>query len=109
MEKPRLRVALEHEIRDIEVPFTVTGPLGRSVRGEAQLSADSTGVTVRVQPAERWQLYFAAVEHDDERDLALLPRIERLNFLSASTLTLTNSFTTTSASSASSARSAAAY
>ena len=88
----RLRIALEHEQRDIDIPFTLTGPLGGTVQRTAQLSADSLGMSMRVQPAERWHLYFTAAEHDYERDLALLPRVDRLNLLSTSTLTLANSF-----------------
>ena len=92
IQQERLRIALNHERRDIDIPFTLTGPLGGTVRRTAQLSADSFGLSVRVQPAERWQLYFEATEHDYERDLALLPRIDRLNLLSTSALTLANSF-----------------
>jgi hypothetical protein len=92
IQRPRFRIALTHEQRDIEIPFTVTGPLGGTVRRDAELWADSYALNVRAQPAERWQLYFGMSEHDYERDLALLPRIAQLNLLSASTLTLANSF-----------------
>jgi hypothetical protein len=92
IQQERLRIAFSHERRDIDIPFTLTGPLGGTVRRTATLSADSFGLSVRVQPAERWQLYFGATEHDYERDLAPLPRIDRLNLLSTSALTLANSF-----------------
>ncbi|HLF10426.1 MAG TPA: hypothetical protein VJA26_04365 [Gammaproteobacteria bacterium] len=92
IQQQRLRIALEHESRDIDIPFTLTGPFGGTLPRTAQLSADSLGLSMRVQPAERWQLYFSATEHDYERDLVLLPRIDRLNLLSTSTLTLANSF-----------------
>ncbi len=91
-QQPRFRLGLALEDRDIELPFTVTGPFGRTISRTANLSADGVEVLARVEPAPRWQLYFRAVEYDYERDLALLPRIERLNLLSASTLTLANSF-----------------
>jgi hypothetical protein len=92
IQKPRFRIALAHERRDIDIPFTVTGPLGGTQSRTASLSADSVALNLRAQPAERWQLYFGMSEHDYERNLALLPRISQLNLLSASTLTLANSF-----------------
>lgn len=88
----RFRIGAAFERRDIEVPFTILGPLGRTLTRTAQLDADGVQLDARVRPAERWQLYFSATEYDYERDLAPLPRIERLNLLSASTLTLANSF-----------------
>ena len=42
--------------------------------------------------AEHWQLYLGLAEHDYERNLNVLPRIDSLNLLSTSTLTLANSF-----------------
>jgi hypothetical protein len=92
VQQPKWRVALEHERRDIQIPFTLTGPLGGTLQRTAELNADSFGLSVRVQPADRWHVYASLAEHDYERDLALLPRVERLNLLSASTLTLANSF-----------------
>jgi hypothetical protein len=62
------------------------------VRRTADVSADSKSVDARVALGERWQLYLAFTEHDYERNLNLLPRIESLSLLSASTLTLANSF-----------------
>jgi hypothetical protein len=92
LQRERWRIALEYEHRAIDIPFTVAGPLGRTVERTAALSADGLGLTARLQPARRWQLFFSAREYDYTRDLALLPRIDRLNLLSASTLTLANSF-----------------
>ena len=92
IQRPRFRVALAHERRDIDIPFTLTGPLGGTLQRTAEVSADSFALNLRVQPAERWQLYFGMSEHDYERDLAVLPRTSQLNLLSASTLTLANSF-----------------
>ena len=56
------------------------------------MSADSVAVNARVAIGEHWQLYLGLAEHDYERDLNVLPRIENLNLLSTSTLTLANSF-----------------
>ena len=49
--------------------------------------------STRVSPlAKHWQLYFGLAEHDYERNLNVLPRIDSLNLLSTSTLTLANGF-----------------
>jgi hypothetical protein len=86
------RIGLGYETRDIEIPFTVTGPLGGTLQRTAQVSGDSVSVDARIALAERWQLYLGLAEHDYERNLALLPRIATFNLLSTSTLTLANSF-----------------
>jgi hypothetical protein len=88
----RFRIGFSYESRDIDVPFTLTGPLGRTISRNVSVGADGLAVDIRVKPADRWQLYFGAKEYDYERDLSVLPRIDRLNLLSASTLTLANSF-----------------
>jgi hypothetical protein len=89
----RFRIGLAYEQRDIDVPFTLTGPFGGRLSRTAQLSSDSVGIDIRLQPADGWQVYFGATEYDYDRDLAPLPRIALLNLLSTSTLTLANSFT----------------
>jgi len=88
----RVRVGLAYETRDLEIPFTITGPLGGTFSRTAEIGADNFGIDVRVALAAGWHVYIGATEHDYERDLALLPRIDRLNFLSTSTLTLANGF-----------------
>ena len=91
-DRERWRVGLGYRTRDIEIPFTLTGPLGGTVRRSQQVSADSISVDARFALAERWQLSLGLAEHDYERDLNVLPRIANLNLLSTSTLTLANSF-----------------
>jgi hypothetical protein len=86
------RIGFGYETRDIEIPFTLTGPLGGTLRRTAQVGADSISVDARVALGERWKLYLGLAEHDYERTLNVLPRIDSLNLLSASTLTLANSF-----------------
>ncbi len=88
----RYRIGLAYEHRDIDIPFTTIGPLGGRLDRTAELSSDGVRIDVRVQPAAGWQIYFGATEYDYDRDLAPLPRIAQLNLLSASTLTLANSF-----------------
>jgi hypothetical protein len=91
-DRGRWRVGFGYETRDIEIPFTLTGPLGRTVQRNAQTSGDAVFANARVALAERWQLYLGLAENDYEADLRVLPRIESLSLLSTSTLTLANSF-----------------
>jgi hypothetical protein len=88
----RWRVGVGYQARDIEIPFTVTGPLGGTLQRSASLDAARYSLDVRAALGERWNLYLGIAEHDYERDLAALPRIERFNLLSGSTLTLAQSF-----------------
>lgn len=91
-DRERWRVSLGYETRDIEIPFTLTGPLGGTLRRTAEVAADSVSIDARVTVGEAWRLYFGLAEHDYERDLHVLPRIQSLNLLSTSTLTLANGF-----------------
>jgi len=86
------RIAFGYETRDIDIPFTVTGPLGNTFRRTFQTGADSYSLDARVGVGEHWQLYLGVAEYDYERNLNALPRIDSLNLLSTSTLTLANSF-----------------
>lgn len=90
--RERWRLALGYENRDIEIPFTLTGPLGNTLHRTAEVAADSYRVDLRLSVAQNWRLFLGAAEYDYERNLSVLPRIDRLNLLSASTLTLANSF-----------------
>jgi hypothetical protein len=92
-DRERWRVDLAYETRDLTIPFTLTGPLGNTLRRTAETSGDSFGVRLRVNLNEQWRLYLGATEFDYEgrRALLLIPRIDRLNLLSTSTLTLANS------------------
>jgi hypothetical protein len=91
-DRDRWRVGFGYEHRDIEVPFTLTGPLGGTFSRTVDLAADGLSFDANVALAERWRLYVGIEEFDYERNLAALPRIASLNLLSASTLTLANSF-----------------
>jgi hypothetical protein len=90
--RERWRLALGYENRDIEIPFTLSGPLGNTLHRTAEVAADSYRVDLRLSVAQNWRLFLGAAEYDYERNLSVLPRIDRLNLLSASTLTLANSF-----------------
>lgn len=91
-DRPRWRIGVGYENRDIEIPFTVTGPLGGTFSRTVGSSADGLSLDASVTLAERWRMYLGLKEYDYERNLNVLPRIASLNWLSASTLTLANSF-----------------
>jgi len=91
-DRERWRIGFGYQHRNIEIPFTVTGPLGRTFSRTVDLGADGLSFDANVAIQERWRLYLGLEQFDYERDLAVLPRIAALNFLSASTLTLANSF-----------------
>jgi hypothetical protein len=86
------RIALGYETRDIDIPFTVTGPLGNTFQRTLQTGAESYSVDARVALGEYWRLYLGIADYDYERNLNALPRIDSLNLLSTSALTLANSF-----------------
>jgi hypothetical protein len=92
LDRVRWRVGFGYERRDIEIPFTLTGPLGGTIRGTVDVPADGLSLDARVTLAERWRLYAGLREYDYERNLNVLPRIASLSWLSSSTLTLANSF-----------------
>jgi hypothetical protein len=91
-DRDQWRIGFGFETRDIEIPFTLTGPLGGTLRRTVQVGADTISVDARFALAEHSRLYLGLAEHDYERNLNVLPRIDRLNLLSTSTLTLANSF-----------------
>jgi hypothetical protein len=90
--RERWRIGFGYEHRSIEIPFTFTGPLGGTFTRTVDLAADGLSFDASVALGERWRMYFGLEEFDYERNLAVLPRIASLNLLSASTLTLANSF-----------------
>ena len=89
-DRDRWRIGFGYEHRDIEIPFTLTGPFGRTFSGAVDLAADGLSFDADVAFGERWRLYVGLEEFDYDRNLAVLPRVASL--LTASTLTLANSF-----------------
>ncbi len=87
----RFRLALEQERRDIEIHFTLPGLADRPLRRTANADADGTSLSLQYWPTERLQLYALARRYDYSRNLAVVPRIDALNLLSTSALTLANS------------------
>jgi hypothetical protein len=56
LDRERWRIDVGYETRDLEIPFTLTGPLGGTLRRDAQVDGDSVSVDARVALGERWQL-----------------------------------------------------
>lgn len=92
IQRERFRLGFAYKHRDIDVPFSITGPMGNTLRRSVDFGGDSFDVTLRVEVARDWSVFAAAAQYDYGRDLTLLPRVDRLNLLSASTLTLADSF-----------------
>ena len=91
VQSERLRVGLGRERRAIDIEFGVLGALDRTLTRTAGVDADGTRFDLRLQVARRWQVHASATEYDYSRNVAALPRIEQLNLLSASALTLAHS------------------
>ena len=88
----RISVALGFEQRDIDLTTTLSGPNDRVFSRTVPLSADGASLDIRLRASDRVQIRFGVEAFDYPPGLALLPRIDALNLLSASTLTLANSF-----------------
>lgn len=92
VQRPGFRAGLARSWRDIEIEFTATGPLDRSIERTAALTSTGLEIFARVGIGEDWQLTGSHVEYAYSRNLELLPRIDALNWLSASALTLAYAF-----------------
>ena len=88
----RFNIGVEAEQRDIDLTFTITGPRDRVISRTTDLKSDGLGLFFGVDLTDWWRIYGSAREYDYSRNLNLLPRLDVLNFLSSSTLTLANSF-----------------
>jgi len=88
----RYRVGFKGERREIDITFTITGPLGNRLQRTADVGADGVGALVSFDVAQRWRVYLDGMRYGYSRDLTVLPRLEVFDFLSSSALTLSNSF-----------------
>jgi len=88
----RLTWSALYEQRDIDITLAATGPRGNVFERTAGLSATGVGMRVSLRFGEAGRFYALAKRYDYSRDLTVLPRIDRLNRLGASTLTLAGSF-----------------
>jgi hypothetical protein len=88
----RARLGLEYETRAIDIVFSSQGLLARPVTRTVGFDSDGYGVSFRVDLTAGWRTYGSFMTYDYSRNVSLLPRVEALNLLSASALTLANSF-----------------
>jgi len=88
----RFNVGLEVERRDIDLTFSILGPRDRLIQRTTQMTGDGAGLFFRFDLTDWWRVYGSTREYDYSRNLTLLPRLDRFNLLSTSTLTLSNSF-----------------
>jgi hypothetical protein len=88
----RYRVALLRETRAIDIYYSGGGILIPTDLRRASIDADALGVNWRVRAAPRWRLYGTWMDYDYPRRIALVPRIDRLDFLSTSAVTLAYGF-----------------
>ncbi len=80
------------ERRDIDITFTVAGLLGDQTRRTVGLTADGWGLRASARAGQNWRLFAVGRDYSYSRDLTVLPRLDRFDFLATSALTLANSF-----------------
>jgi hypothetical protein len=88
----RFHIGVEAEQREIDLTFTIIGPRDRVINRTTDLNSDGLGIFFGADLTDWWRVYGSAREYDYSRNLNILPRLDVLNFLSSSTLTLANSF-----------------
>ena len=84
-------VAVLAERREFDVTFSVTGIGGDVFSRTVGFSGDGWGLRFSAKPDENWRLFVSGRKYDYSANLAALPRIQLVDFLFSSTLTLANS------------------
>jgi len=79
------------EHRELDVTFSITGPGGDFFSRTVGFSGDGWGLRVSAKPNEKWRFFAGGRKYDYSVNLAALPRIQIVDFLFSSTLTLANS------------------
>jgi hypothetical protein len=90
-DRRRWHLGVRYESRDLDIPLTLSGPLGGTFQRTLDVGAEGLAVTGHVRLAASWRLYFGLAEYDYERNLNALLRIDNLNLLDASTVPLASS------------------
>lgn len=88
----RYRVALMRETRAIDIYYSGGGILLPTDLRRAEIDADALGVDWRFRLTPGWRTYGTWMSYDYPRRLALVPRVDRLNLLSTSAVTLAYGF-----------------
>lgn len=92
MQLNRFRIGYQSERRDIRIPVTTIGTNDRLAHRIVDVSGYSDSVYLRAQVVPRLHFNLRASKCGYSRNLRAIPRIDSLNLLSASTVTLANSF-----------------
>ena len=88
----RFRIELVRELRDIDVYFSGAGaPVATDLR-RIGLEADGVGIVWRYRFGPNWRTYGSWTSYDYPRRMRLIPRADRLDLLSTSTVTLAYGF-----------------
>ena len=88
----RYRVALMRETRAIDIYYSGGGILLPTDLRRAEIDADGLGVGWGFRLTPKWRTYGSWMSYDYPRRLALVPRIDRLDLLSTSAVTLAYGF-----------------
>lgn len=92
IDRDRFRVGITHDHRDIDIYFSPFGaPFGTDLR-RIGVDADGLRLDGRVRLDDDWQIYGSVADYDYPRGLRLVPRADRLNLLSSSSVTLAYGF-----------------
>lgn len=88
----QFRIELVREMRDIDIYFSGAGaPTATDLR-RIGLEADGTGIVWRYRFGPLWRTYGSWTSYDYPRRMRLIPRADRLDLLSTSTVTLAYGF-----------------
>jgi hypothetical protein len=88
----RIKADLGFERRNIDLTASFAGLNDRIVSRTVPLVADGIAVAVRIEATDRVTVRFRLDDYDYPPGLTVLPRIDTLNSLNASTLTLAKGF-----------------
>lgn len=86
-----LTAALLAERREFDVTFSVTGVGGDVFSRTVGFRGDGWGLRFSAKPVDNWRFFVSGRKYDYSVNLAALPRIQLVDFLFSSTLTLANS------------------
>jgi len=92
IQNERVRLGFQYETRAIDIQFMTLGLFDRPVSRTVGFDSDGHGLRLRVDLTSSWRLYGSSMRYDYPRNISLLPRVQALNLLSASALTLAGSF-----------------
>jgi hypothetical protein len=91
-DRDHYRIGVVREQRAIDIFFSPLGAPNATDLRRVGINADGLGVNWRAEISPKWQTYGSWMDYDYPRGVRLLPRADRLDLLSTSTVTLAYSF-----------------